>query len=347
MLNNEISVENELDVRTLFRVLWQGKVWIIGIAMGCALLALVLSFIMQQQWSATAITDKPSINRLGSYYSQQQFLRNLERYLSSKDDSVEPSIVDQAYHEFVMQLSSYDTRRDFWLQSQYFQTQKANQPHADAELLDKLIDNIQFTAADDSKKTNDSVRLVAETATNANQLLRQYVIFANQRAVEHLNTDLQGSWAARTVSMRAQVKRLEEIATAIYQREINGLQQSIKIAREQGVNDARISPKSEAIPASDLFLLGRPLLQARLEALQASGPSYDAEYDRDSAMLNTLKVGPKLTKTFQAYRYLRTPEVPVKRDSPRRLFIMVMWGVIGALIGAGMVLVRRKPVAAH
>ncbi len=62
-------------------------------------------------------------------------------------------------------------------------------------------------------------------------------------------------------------------------------------------------------------------------------------------MLSTLNVGPTLDPRFQTYRYLRTPEEPVKRDSPRRVFLMVMWGLC-ALIGAGVALSRRRPVIA-
>jgi len=71
-------VENELDIRGLFRVLWRGKPWIIGIAVLFAALAIGISFLVKQQWSATAITDKASINALQGYYTQQQFLRNLD-----------------------------------------------------------------------------------------------------------------------------------------------------------------------------------------------------------------------------------------------------------------------------
>lgn len=71
------------------------------------------------------------------------------------------------------------------------------------------------------------------------------------------------------------------------------------------------------------------MLQARLESLQASGPHYDLDYDQNRAMLATLNVGPTLDSNFQTYRYLRTPEEPVKRDSPRRAFLMVMWGLLG------------------
>ena len=59
-------------------------------------------------------------------------------------------------------------------------------------------------------------------------------------------------------------------------------------------------------------------------------------------MLTTLNVGPTLAKSFQTYRYLRTPEEPVKRTSPRRVFLMVMWGIVGALVGAGVALARRR-----
>jgi lipopolysaccharide biosynthesis protein WzzE len=84
------------------------------------------------------------------------------------------------------------------------------------------------------------------------------------------------------------------------------------------------------------------MLQARLENLKAVGPDFDLDYDQNRAMLNTLNVGPTLDPRFQTYRYLRTPEEPVKRDSPRRAFLMIMWGIVGVLVGAGVALTRRR-----
>ena len=62
-------------IRSLCRALWRGKVWIIGMAILFAAIALGISYLVKQQWSATAITDRPTVNNLGGYYSQQQFLR--------------------------------------------------------------------------------------------------------------------------------------------------------------------------------------------------------------------------------------------------------------------------------
>lgn len=335
-------VDNELDIRGLFGALWRGKRWIIGLALMGMLLAWLWSLLVKQEWSTTAITDRPTVNMIGSYYSQQQFLRNLDIRSGAAALAVpQPSVMDDAYQEFIMQLSSWDTRREFWLQTDYYKHRKSGNVHKDAALLDEMVSNIQFSPADSAKNLSDSVRLVAETAVDANNLLRQYVAFASERAARHLNQELAAAWAARTVQLKAQVLRQEKVANAVYQRQLRSVEQALKIAQQQGIDQAKTSTPSEQLPDSELFLLGRPMLQARLENLQANGPTYDLDYDQNRAMLDTLNVGPTLDQKFQTYRYLRTPEEPVKRDSPRRAFAMIMWGAIGALVGAGVALIRR------
>ncbi len=110
---------------------------------------------------------------VGGYYSQQQFLRNLDikADLASVD---QPSAMDEAYKEFIMQLASWDTRRDFWLQTDYYKQRQSGNARADAAMLDDLINNIQFMPGDAAKSINDSVKLTAETGQDANNLLRQY-----------------------------------------------------------------------------------------------------------------------------------------------------------------------------
>lgn len=230
---NELALDNELDIRGLCTTLWRGKLWIIGLALGFAIAALLISLLMKQEWSTTAVTDKPTVNNLASYFSQEQFLRNLDVKNTFTPAGDQASISDDAYNEFVMQLASYDTRRDFWLANPYYIQRKTGDSGADAVLLDKLISAIQFTPRDDKKIPNDSVKLTAETAADANQLLRQYVNFASSRAAQHLYDEIQGAWAARTQSMKAQVKRQEEVATAIYNRQLNNTEQALKIAQQK------------------------------------------------------------------------------------------------------------------
>lgn len=122
------AVDNELDIRGLCCTLWRGKSWIIGIAVLFAAVALIVSYLVKQEWSATAITDRPTVNALGGYYSQQQFLRNLDVRTLPATAGDQPSIADEAYNEFIMQLAAYDTRRDFWLQSDYYKQRQEGMP---------------------------------------------------------------------------------------------------------------------------------------------------------------------------------------------------------------------------
>lgn len=111
--------------------------------------------------------------------------------------------MDEVYKEFVMQLASWDTRRDFWSQTDYYKQRMVGNSRADAAQLDDLINDIQFIPGDAQKSVSDSVKLNAETAQDANNLLRQYVAFASQRAAGHLNDELKGAWAARTIQIKS------------------------------------------------------------------------------------------------------------------------------------------------
>ncbi|MCW1833199.1 ECA polysaccharide chain length modulation protein [Pantoea ananatis] len=336
-------VENELDIRGLGCSLWRGKRWIVGCAIVFALVAWIATLLMKQVWSTTAITGRPTVNMLGSYYSQQQFLNNLDmRNNALTLNTASPTVMDEVYQEFLMQLSSWDTRREFWQQTDYYKTRKSGNAHNDAALLDDMIDNIQFTPADSARNIFDSVKLKAETAADANNLLRQYIAYASERAARHLNAELTGAWQVRTSQLKAQVKRQEDVANAVFLRRQHRLEQALKIASQQGINEKQTREVSENLADSDLFLMGQPLLQGQLETLRATGPSFDISYDQNKAMLTTLDAGPTLNSKFQTYRYLRTPEEPVSRDSPRRAFMMVMWGAIGSLVGAGVALARRQ-----
>ena len=334
-------IDNELDIRGLCRALWQGKLWIVGIAVLFSVIALLYTLFAKQEWSATAITDNPTVNMLGPYYSQQQLLQNQELHTSLVSAN-SPSIPDQAYKEFVRQLSAYDTRRDFWLQTDYYKQRLVEDSRANAVLLDELINDIQFTPGDAVRSINDSARLVAETAPDSNNLLRQYVDFASARATGHLNAELSESWAARLVQLNAQVKRQQAVAQAVYDRKLKSVKEALRIAEQQNISRSQTGIPADDIPDSEMFMLGRPMLQARLESLQAMGPASDLDYEQNVALLNSLNPGPAIDTHFQTYRYLRTPEEPVKRDSPRRAFLMIMWGGVGALIGAGIALARRQ-----
>ena len=86
---------------------------------------------------------------------------------------------------------------------------------------------------------------------------------------------------------------------SIYDRRMNSIEQALKIAEQHNISRSATDVPAEELPDSEMFLLGRPMLQARLENLQAVGPAFDLDYDQNRAMLNTLNVGPTLDPRFR------------------------------------------------
>jgi len=65
-----VITENELDIRGLFRVLWAGKLWIVGIALGFALVALAYTFFAKRSGvRRPSLTDRRLTCSAGSILS--------------------------------------------------------------------------------------------------------------------------------------------------------------------------------------------------------------------------------------------------------------------------------------
>ncbi|MGL4860269.1 MAG: ECA polysaccharide chain length modulation protein [Enterobacteriaceae bacterium] len=342
-IDSELAIENELDLRGLCQVIWQGKIMIIAVALLFALGALLYSSLVQQQWRSVAIMDKPTINMLGRYYQQQYLLNSLDKSASAQMAApLADSIVSRVYSEFTLQLGAYDMQRAFWLQSPYYHQRQKKDPRADSVLLEELIGQIQFTPGDEKKPSWDTLSLTAETAADASQLLRSYVAFVDQKVVQQLNEALSDNWRMWSDTLHKQLEQQKVLAQQTKENAINSLKQAIEMAQQQHITQNQLAGVPlDSVTEPQLFLLGKPLLQARLSALTSSGPQFDVAYQQNRQLLAQLQSGPELQNNFQIYRYLQTPEEPITRDSPRRLFLLLLWGSVGIVAGAGVVLGRR------
>lgn len=330
-------IENTLDIRKLFRLLWNGKVWIIGCAAFFALVAMIYSALVRQEWTSIAIIDTPTVDILGDYYLQQQWLSSFEITQHQSSDGTPTPAVDNAYNEFKRQFSAYNNRRDFWLQSHYVKTFRTENGNINPVELDTLINNIQFIPTVANTINGDTLSLTAESAKEAYQQLDAYITFVTARTVEQLNrvvmTERKAKQTALLSSLRQQQNKLSLfIDTNAQDKEKS---QSDITEHEKTASDNKTH---DAFSDSDLVPLNTATLNAQLAMLKTKDIDYAQRYLQDSALYNELIALPKITNTYKPFRYLRSPSEPIKRVKPRRLFLMILWGSIGALCGAGIAL---------
>ncbi len=146
---------------------------IIGIGLLFALIALAHTFLLVR--SGVRRHDRsPNRKYVGRLLPQQQFLRNLD----IKTDPallISPSVMDEAGKEFIMQLASRILRVAIsWLQTDYYSSEWSGiaKPMRRCLRTDRY-QHVQFTPGDFTRAINDNVKLIAETAPDANNLPRQ------------------------------------------------------------------------------------------------------------------------------------------------------------------------------
>lgn len=328
-------IENTLDIHKLFSLLWNGKYWIIACAALFALIATIYAALIRQEWVSIAIIDTPTVDVLGDYYLQQQWLSSFDVPQHQSSDGTQTTAVDNAYSEFKRQFSSYNNRRDFWLQSDYAKKFRMKNGDIDPVELDILINSIQFIPAVGNAISGDTLSLTAESAKDAYTQLDGYITFVTARTVEQLNQVVMTERKAKQTTLLSSLRQQQNKLNLFID---SNTQHTEKTQTDIDKHKKAMTDTNDAYSDSDLDALNKSTLNAQLAMLKTKDIDYAQHYLQDSALYNELIALPKITNTYKPYRYLRSPSEPIKRNKPRRLFLMILWGSIGALCGAGIAL---------
>ncbi len=331
------AIENTLDIQQLFQLLWKGKYWIIGCAALFSLIAAIYAALVRDEWVSIAVVDTPTVDVLGDYYLQQQWLSNFNLTQHSTTDGTSVSIVDNAYTEFKQQFNSYNNRRDFWLQSDYAKKSLTKTGNIDPVELDLLINSIQFIPAASNTMNGDTLSLTAESAKEAYQELDAYIKFVTNRTVKQLNSILmferKVTQTALLSSLHQQQAKLKLFLSPTQLEQLNA--QIDVTGHGKSVTNKQTN---DTFSETNLLSFNTSTSDAQLAMLKTKDIDYIQHYLQDNALYNELAASPQITDVYKPYRYLRSPEEPIKRNKPRRLFLMILWGGIGALCGAGIAL---------
>ncbi len=90
-----------------------------------------------------------------------------------------------------------------------------------------------------------------------------------------------------------------------------------------------------------MFLLGSVGLKSMIEN-EASRPLVfsAAYYQTRQNLLDILNLNVK-PDTIHVYRYVMKPDLPVRRDSPKKAIVLILAVLLGGMIGSGVVLGRN------
>ncbi|MBT0724826.1 hypothetical protein HH682_10385 [Rosenbergiella sp. S61] len=307
------SIDNELDVENCVRRLWRGKKWIgLGLLLGI-ILAWAYTMFASQKWVSVAQFSRPDLTKITRYYQE---LSKLNQFSTDSDPATTSdmgdidSVLEAVYQTFLQQVASVDNRRRFWLQ-------QGNTDSLTPTLLDRRVASIQFAPGDKLHGTVDTLMLTSEHAATSSQLLKQYLAFTDQQVMNQVQQQLSAAWQSEIAKIEQQIAFEKSVAQAAYDQQVKQLK-----------NDATQSGDNQT--------------KAAINIIEQTGPVASDSLLHDQARLTALQSGPTSLKPFTSWTYLQSPEPPISRQSPRLPLLMVMWGLVGAIIGAGIALTQRE-----
>ncbi|WMY75889.1 LPS O-antigen chain length determinant protein WzzB [Buttiauxella selenatireducens] len=317
---NRNDSDESTDLIDLLMQLWRDKATIIAFAVGAIILGVIYLFVAKEKWTSEAIVTLPDSGQTANYNNAMNILYGAGA----------PTIVDiqeRFFGRFSSALSALSEQLD-------------NQ-----EKPEKLT--IVQSVKDQPAPLK--VSYVAKSAAEAQKTLTTYLQQINKRVVTELDDDLNTSINSKINDLKIDLTTKEKIAQEKKDKRLEILNQALIVAQQSNIKNTLVQ-QAETLSEDTLFVLGSDALSATIknEATRPL-PLDDLYFNARSTLLaiSALKSNPDTT---YAFRYVMKPNLPIRRDSPKKGLTLVLAALVGLILGSGVVLGRNamrhyKPVA--
>lgn len=314
-INPDNMVENdELDIMDIFFSLWAGKKTIIITMIIVLLIAISWIFLAKQKWTSTAILTQPSAGQVANYNTALSVL-----FSQNQDDKIALSVLQgQLFDRFSASLSALSS---------------SLQNLEDPETL-KVVPNTV------GKSDPINVTFVGQTAKDAQEQLRKYIEKVNKKVVSDYTDDIKYNLSVKTKEFSESISAQEVIAKKQKAQRIEAIKMALIVAQSSNIVDSRLT-QADMLSDDTLSLLGTKALSAMVQNESAKPLVFnDDYYNTQRALLTIQDLKIDLTN-LQSYRYIMSPDLPIRRDSPKKGLTVALAIILGAVLGSTIVVARN------
>lgn len=301
----------QIDLLDLVVQLWRGKVTIIVSIVVMIVLTAAYLLIAKEKWTSTTVVAQPDVAQIATY--------NLALKVLYPDASINVTdIQNRVMGRYGVALSALSSELD-------------NQDIPEEFTVEPVIKGRDYPIR---------VSYVGSSAEEAQKTLAQYLQKVDEQIANELHLDLNDSIKQQVLALSSSLETQQTVAEEQRTLRLKQIKEALKYAQEANI----VKPQQQQpqdVTQDTLFLLGSEGLSAmiRNEAtrpLVLSGNYYQTK--NNLLDIERIKVDPK---TIHAYRYVMKPDLPIRRDSPKRAIVLVLAVLLGGMIGSGIVLGRN------
>lgn len=305
------SNPEQIDLIELVMQLWREKNTIIASVVVVLMLAVVYLFVAKEQWTSTAVISQPDVAQIATYNTALKKL-----YPDTVIDVTD--IQNRVMGRFSAALSSLSNQLD-------------NLEEPEKLSIEPAIKGREYPI---------QVSYVGTSAEEAQKTLAQYLQKVDEQIADELHLDLNDSIKQQILTLSSSLETQETVAEEQRTLRLKQIKEALKYAQEANI----VKPQQQQpqdVTQDTLFLLGSEGLSAMIKneatrPLVFSGNYYQTK--NNLLDIERIKVDPK---TIHAYRYVMKPDLPIRRDSPKRAIVLVLAVLLGGMIGSGIVLGRN------
>ncbi|MDY0922171.1 LPS O-antigen chain length determinant protein WzzB [Leclercia sp. CFBP8987] len=305
------SDPEQIDFIDLLLQLWRGK-WVIAAFVAIALvLAGVYLVFAKEKWTSTAIITQPDAAQIGSYSNALNILYGAN---APKLTDIQESVIIR-YNASFSALS---------------QTLE-NKAEPEKLVIEQSVKGQPLPL---------SISYVSSSAEAAQKQVAQYIQQIDEQIQKEIEVDLNDNIKQQVVTLKDVLGNQETIAQEQKDLRIRQITEALKYAEAANVTSPKIQ-QTQDVTQESMFLLGTEALQSMI-AHESSRPLTlsDSYYQNKQKLLDIqkLKIDPT---TIHAYRYVMKPDLPIRRDSPKRSIVLILAVMLGGILGSGVVLARN------
>lgn len=310
--------DDELDLLDVVAQLWNGKKIIIATVLVFLLLAVLYLFFAKEKWTSEAIVTQPSAGQVANYNAALNVL-----YSQSPQDK--PGVAD--------------------LQRQLFNRFSASITALSGALqnLDEPLD-LRITPVTAGQNDPLNVKFTAQTAKEAQAQVSHYIQTVNNEVVNDYGADIKRNMAVKIRELTDSLTSQLKVAEDKKEQRVEALKQALKVAEDSGITTSQLT-QAEFLSDDTLYLLGTKALASAI-ANEATKPlPLDDNYYATQRALRLIKDLKIQVDNLQSFRYIMEPDMPIRRDSPKKGLTLVLAVLLGGVVGSAIVLGRNMTAA--
>ncbi|HHO0148569.1 TPA: LPS O-antigen chain length determinant protein WzzB [Enterobacter asburiae] len=312
--NSQVSRSNDpeqIDLLDLVLQLWRGK-WVIATFV-VVFIALAIGYlsVAKEKWTSSAIIAQPDAAQIASYSNALNILYG----------AAAPTMLDNQTRAIGRFSSSFSAL------SQALENQAAPE---------KLT--IEPTVK--GQPLPLTVSYTSISAEAAQKQLAEYIQQVDEQTAKELAVDLKDNIKEQIKTLNDSLLTQEKVAQEQKDLRIKQIAEALKNAEAAKVSSPQIQQTQE-VTQETMFLLGSEGLKSMIDNESSRPLIFSTAYyktKRNLLDIQNLNVNPD---SIHVYRYVMKPDLPIRRDSPKKAVVLILAVLLGGIIGSGFVLGRN------